>query len=234
MQLGDLFTQLSFGPLSGLSIGAEGAGSIPVPSQRKVASFVNTGLKQLYARFNLNEKELILRISTGVDTYLLTKEFADNDPTVGLKYIQDNITDPFLEDILKILKVLDVDGLELPVNDKGDELSVFTPNDYTLLVPLPEEDTVYTVVYQSKHTDIPLTAPIVLSQEILLPFILVPALEAYVAYLVFSPMNGQEHTAKAIEHFQRYEMLCSEIEIRDLVSTSRIETHAKLDDRGFA
>ena len=61
MKLLDLFERLSFGELSNLAIGMEGAGTIRESDQRKVLAHVNDGLLQLYSRFILQTKYLFLR-----------------------------------------------------------------------------------------------------------------------------------------------------------------------------
>lgn len=233
MQLQELFQRLSFGALSNLSIGGEGTGVIPPAHRVRLAAFVNTSLQTLYARFNLLERELTLRLYTGYPTYLLEERFADTHPATGPKFIEDNSGNIFTEDVVKILQVFNEDGDEIAMNDPGDPTAVFTPTSTSLLVPWAVDGDCLHVLYQAKHPKIQHTAPVEATQEILLPEALIPALEAHVAYQVFSPMNGQEHVAKAAEQLARYETLCLEVEVRDLASTSLIQTHTKLEDRGF-
>ena len=56
---------------------------------------------------------------------------------------------------------------------------------------------------------------------------------ALVAYQVFAAMNGTENASKAGEHLGRFEMICSDAETRDQATTSLVQTHSKLEDRGF-
>lgn len=233
MKLSELFNRLSLGVLSNLAIGGEGSGSIPPNSQSKVAMHVGNSLIALYGRFNLLEREMVVRIYETVDTYRFEKKFADMDPTVGPKYIEDTIDNIFTEDVFKILGIFNEQGEEIPMNDPGNPESLYTPNSASLLVPMPVTGDVYHLLYQAKHPKIISAIPVNLAQDILLPEILVPALEAHVAYQVLSPMNGQEQAVKAAEHLARYEMLCLEAETKDQVTTSLVQTHTKLDDRGF-
>jgi hypothetical protein len=70
-------------------------------------------------------------------------------------------------------------------------------------------------------------------QEIDLPFTLEGALTAYIAYMVFSHMNGQDNSAKAQEHLSMYDMICGEVTDQDLVSQNGNTTLTKFDKRGF-
>lgn len=233
MTLDELFTQLSFGVLSGLAQGGEGSGTVPEAFQPKIASLVNTTLTGLYSRFLLLEREVIVRIYSNVHEYRLERQFAWLDNTIGPKYIEDSTVNVFTGDVLKILQVFNAYGEEMTLNDPGDPTSLYTPSPTVLLVPAAVTNDSYHVLYQAKHPKIKIDAPVDLTQQISLPEVLVPALEAHVAYQVISPMNGPEHTQKAAEHLARFEMLCAEIDQKDLVTTSLIETHTKLEDRGF-
>jgi hypothetical protein len=233
MMLSELFERLSLGVLSNLAIGGEGSGTIPVQHQVRLALFANTALQTLYARFNLLERELVLRLYTGFYTYDLKAEHADTADVSAWKFIEDNSGNIFTEDVVKVLQIFNEDGDELNMNDPGDETAVYTPTSTSLLVPFAEDGDCLHVLYQAKHPVISRDLPLDLTQAIILPEPLVPALEAHIAYQVFSSMNGQEHSVKAAEYLARFDAICLEAEVRDLASTSLIQTHTKLEDRGF-
>lgn len=234
MKLEDLFSKLSLGVLSNLAIGSEGQGTIPPQHQHRLAMMVDNALVQLYGRFNLLEREMVIRIYGSWTEYPFEKRYADMDPTIGPKFIEDSSANPFTEDVLKILQIFNEWGEEIVLNDPGDATSLFTPNSRLLLVPYPVDGDCYHLLYQAYHPKIVTAAPISLTQGILVPPVLVPALEHHVAYQVLSPMNGAEVTTKAGEHLARFEMICAEAEARDLASSSLTQTHMKLEDRGFA
>lgn len=233
MQLAELFNQLSLGVLSNLAIGGEGLGTIPAKSQPKLTMHVHNALTALYSRFNLLERELVIRVYDGLYDYPFEKKYADMDRTVGPKFIEDGPENIFTEDVFKVLAVYNNCWEEIVLNDPGDPTSLYTPNSSSLQVPMSTTGDSYHLLYQAKHPKLLWTAPVAMAQKILLPEILIPALEAHVAYQVFSPMNGAEHTAKAVEHLGRFEMLCLEVETKDFVTSSLVQTHTKLDDRGF-
>jgi hypothetical protein len=233
MDLEELFTNLSYGVLSGMSIGGEGTGVIPVQHRPKLVSYTNKSLLALYSRFVLVERELILRLIADRDTYVFEKVYADQDPTVGVKYIEDTAEAPFEEDLLKILQIFDQDMVEMRVNDPGDPRSLFTPDHKSLLVPLVRTAEYLHILYQAKHPKLVVAPPVGVTQQIFLPELLHAALEHHIAYQVFSPSTGQEHTVKASEHLAAYNALCLEVEVKDLATTSFVQSHTKLEDRGF-
>ena len=230
MTLADLFTSLSYGPLSNLAIGGEGSGAIPDQHKPRLTTLINQALTTICGRFPIFERELVLRVLDHMTTYPLKKIHANSDGTNVVKYIADSSYEPFLEDVLKIFRVYDENGWELPLNDAEEGLGLFTPLPDTLHVTQPVSGNAYFVQYQANHPKLKWDVP---SQEILLPAALMQPLECQVAYLVLSPMNGQEHAVKAGEALQRYEMICQEIEGKDLASTSWISSTTKLNERGF-
>lgn len=234
MTLEELFANLSYGVLSNLAVGGSGSGTVPSQHQKKLINHVNTSLTGLYGRFNLYEKEISIEILEDKTEYALKKIHAVTDATIGVdKFILDTVDNPFLEDVLKILTIYREYGVELPVNDPGQETSVFTPTIDSLILPSDVPGDIYYVVYQSLPPKLLMAEPINLEQVILLPAVLVPPLEAHIAYQILSSLNGPENAAKGMEHLSRYEMLCLEIENKDLVTSSLVQTHTKLEDRGF-
>lgn len=231
MQLEELYSNLSLGVLSNLAIGDEGSGFIPYSDQKKVALAINKGLLALYGRFILSEKEVQIRAYDGKTLYPLKKIYADQDATVvAQKFITDTVDAPFIEDVLRIFDVYDNKGTKLELNDPIGTGPVYTPNPTTLQIVEPVTGNTYFAMYQARH---PKVIAEDLAQEIELPDVLMTALEAYVAHCIMSPMNGQEHTMKAAEHYAAYDMFCEDVLAKDLISTSLNSDTEKLYDRGF-
>lgn len=229
MTLEDLYTSLSLGVLSNLVEGDEGSGMIPHRHQAKVVNAVNQALTTLHGRFLLQVQEVQIRAYSSMTLYPLRKIYADQDATlVTQKFISDTVELPFKDDVLKILEIFDDDGVKIPFDVDG--AKIFLPNPSTIQLAEPVTGDTYFILYQAKH---PKLLPNTLEQEVSLPEILVPALEAFVAHLILSPKNGQEHAAKSAEYYAKYEMVCSEVEDKDLVSTSLAQSSEKLDERGF-
>lgn len=230
MQLSELLTSLSLGVLQNLAVGGGGSGSIPAQHMNKVVSAVNQGLTALYTRFQLVEKEVIVRSYDALTTYPLKRIYADsNAAVVPQKFIADTPEEPFLEDVIKVLSIYDEAGTELSFNSSEPGCTLFTPNFYTLQILAPVTGVNYYVLYQARHATLSRDP----SQTIDLPIVLNEALECFVAYKILSSMNGQEHAAKAMEHFARYDAICTEAVNNDTLTTSFVGQLGKLDDRGF-
>lgn len=231
MKLHELFQNLSFGEFANLTIGDEGAGTIPVQHQPKILAYTNQALTKLYSRFVLAEKELALDAQDEITIYPLHRKYAATDPTpVYKKYISDIFDNPYIGDLIKIRAVYDEVGERLPMNDPLNEASVYTPSFDTLQINAPKTGNTYFVVYQARHAAL---LPDDLDQEIVLPEPLVEALQAQVAHKVFAAMTGEEHSRRAQELLARYELICREVEQRDLASDSMSEGTTKLEMRGF-
>lgn len=232
MQLNDLFANLSYGPLANLALGNEGAGLVSSAQETRIVTFANKALLALYKRFPIFEKEVIIVTQDGKTLYPLERIYAQTDATeVPHKHIVDSVADPFIEDVLRIQRIYDDFKNDVPINDSGDCFSIFTPSMTTLQIPDAGEGDIYYVIYQAEPVKL---VPGDMTQEIPVPPALEDALEAYVAYQVYSPMNGQEHVARAAEYLARYEMLCDEVERRDSVRSSLIDSQDKFCERGWA
>ncbi len=231
MDVNKLFERLSYGELSNLSISDEGGGIIIVPKQPAILAYANEALTRLYSKFMLREDSFPLRIFDHVTRYHLIKRYALTTPNPILGdhlYIEDSPHNPFLDDVIKVTLVTNLSGFIYPLNDRSDYRSLYTPSPKSLQIPRPIQDVVLGVIYQANH-------PILINttDEIDLPETLEGALTAYIAYQVYSNMNGQENAAKAVEHMARYEMICQNTIDQDLVGSSISETNTKFYERGW-
>jgi hypothetical protein len=233
MTLNELLTSLSHGNLSNLRVGGSGSGTIPDEHKAKVVGYVNQALLKLYTKFVLSEKELTLQTYDNIMGYPLRSIHADTDSNnTAQKYIRDTEWDKFEGAVVKVLAVFNEVGDEIPLNREDDPSSMFTPYIDTLQIPYARTGDVYFVQYQAKH--LTLTADD-LAQEVNVPSSLTEALSDYVAYAAISPMNGPEHSAKAFEYLQKFEMQCDQVLQKDLVNSSVVSTVTnKFEDRGFA
>lgn len=240
MNVTQFLARLSRGPLSNLSMSNDGDGTIAETKHPKMVDYLNEALLKLYARFDLLEKELILELDETVTNYKLRSAYAVStalaNPT-NPHYIQDSVDNPFVDDLLKVLRVYTTSQTDLPLqlalNDDNHPKSVFTPQHDILQVPDPVAGVPLYIMYQASHPVLSGDGDGYLDAEIIVPTILEPALISYASYLTYSHMNGQEHAAKAAEHLGAYEGLCAEILDRDMVNSSLASTNLKFHDRGF-
>ena len=230
MKLEDLFSRLSYGELSNLSIGNEGRGSIREEDQAKVTAHVNDGLLRIYSRFVLSSKQLLIEQVRHITNYHLIPKYAESSGSdVEWPYIKDLPDDKFLGDLIRVLSVSDDRG-ELPLNDTGNPNSLFTPYPQVLQVPEPRAGKPLSIEYQARHIILENDD---LDQEIVIPFVLEGALQSFVAYKIFSHMNGQDNQVKSQEHLNTYDGICMDVEARDLVNATTATSHYKLEERGF-
>jgi hypothetical protein len=232
MNVEELFTKLSHGPLSNLSLANSGDGTIADNSQGKIIDYLNDGLNRLYTKFVLSEKELIIRMIDGITNYYMMSRFsqsghdaASSDPV----YILDGLN-PFIDDVIKILQVFGPQRRELPLNDSENSHSLFTPKFNQLQVPRPIGSAPLSVLYQAKHKKIQYG---ILSQDISLPESLNEPLEVFIASRVFSHMNGQENTLKSQEHYSMYQLLIGENIDNDSLNTSMSNTNTNFERKGW-
>lgn len=230
MKLLSLFERLSFAELSNLSIGMEGAGTIRDEDQRKVLAHTNDGLLQLYSRFILKTKYLLIEEQEHITQYHLIEKYTESKDCVEYPYIKDLIGERFTGDLIRILEVYGDCGEQFVLNDTEDCHSLFTPSPQTLQIPNPRTGRPKHILYQARHNII---NNIDAEAWVEIPFVLEGALQAYIAHKIFSHMNGQENLLKSQDHYATYERICQEVEAKDLVSTSVSNSIHKLTERGF-
>jgi hypothetical protein len=236
VKLNELFKRLSYGELSNLAIGSEGVGSIPEDAQNRIVNYTNEALLRLHSRFLLRENLLFIEQLEHLTYYYLLKRFARSQltdppcPNTPHLYIIDHEDEPFQDDVIKIMQVIDQEGTILVLNDVECEDSVYTPQPNLLQLPKPVDGQVLAIEYQARHPKLEFDDP---CQEIDLPFVLEGALTSYIGYKAYSHMNGQENAAKAMELMQLFEAICTEVEAKDTVSQTRTTTLTKFHARGF-
>jgi len=234
MQLNELLTKLSYGELSNLSLGSNGAGSIKITERPKVIDHVNDGLLKIYTRFSLLEKNVIIEQVTHITNYHLKSRYSEsNQSDEPYLYIKDKMAEPFTEDVIKITEVFDSTGKVRPLNDRNNVNSVFTPLPDTLQVPRPVAGQALAILYQARHPLLEREGDNVLSQDIDLPIYLNNALQSYVAYKIFGNMNGQENLVISQTHLDAFNAACSEVIINDSVNNTFATSQTKLESRGF-
>lgn len=232
MKLSDLFTKLSYGELSNLSIGCDGAGTIELAQQPKVVNYVNDGLTRLYSKYVLKEADVIIQLQNFITEYYLLDRYASNNPSPDPEdtlYILDYPSSPFEEDVIKIIRATDAEGNILSLNDPENKESFFTPQYNVLQVPFPIQDVIIGVVYQARH---PIMTHTNLDATIDLPVSLYEALQSFVAHKIFFHMGG-DNLNIAAGHLANFDRICDEVKMADTANTSSSQTSSKFNKRGF-
>lgn len=237
MLISDLFTNLSFGELSNLSIGNEGNGTIKDSEQPKIVHYANQALTLIYSRFAHKVDYVNIMLVDGVTEYRLDPVHNVSDTDAGntaVRFIQDTASDPFTGNFLKIRSVRDVEDLseDLLLNDTRANLTVKTTSYDTLRIAEPEAGKMLQIEYQMRHSKLAIS-PVDPSEKIEIFPLLEEALEMKVAQRVFSSMNGEENAAKAARLSQEFSSYLALMDDRDLLQLSSTADHDKLTDRGF-
>lgn len=233
MNVANLFEALSYGELKNLSMSSEGGGSIREEDQHTVILYANEALTRLYSRFVLKEKDVLIELVDHITNYHLIRQYAEScydEEIVPFPYIKDLGREPFTEDVIKILSVINSNGEELPLNDAEHPRSLFTPQANVLQVPRPIDRQSLGVLYQARH---PILSREDLEQPIEVPAVLQGALTSYIAHKVYGGMNTQEAVAISQGHYANYEAVCAEIVDKDLVNTSVSQTNSRFQKRGW-
>lgn len=234
MEIVELFRRLAYGELSNLSIN-QGDGKLNPDKHPQMIQYVNEALLDLYSRFVLRERNLILELNEHVLNYHLSRQFAVSSDSgdVRHRYIVDCSEQPFEDDVIRILSVWDEKGNKLVLNDVNDPCSLFTPRPHTLQVNNPKDGVKLAIIYQARHPKIDDKSDQAINEKIDIPFSLETAVQTFIAHKTYSHMNGQENTIKGQEYLAAYEATCLGVEQRDLVNQSFHTSHHKLEQRGF-
>ena len=203
-----------------------------------LATFIDEGLLRLYSRFIIKERHLFLEMRPGITFYHLTKLYSvqgGDTSRVPYPYIMDLPNDPFLEDVIKVLNIVDSDGVTRPLNDHSKSNSLFTPQFNIIQNLYPRDLECLSVAYQAKPTSVlvPKFESWDSDAEVFLPDALIPALTAYVAYLYYSPIGSQESSSIATANLMMYEQVCRDVERMDLVNNSMSCTNTRFGQNGW-
>lgn len=231
MTLDDLYERLAIGELTNLAI--VNGGVLVEEAKSKVVLYANDALKRLYTRFPLKTDQLFLQPVGWITRYSLSKVNAktqQNGDHTRTYYIQDTASEPFSDDVIKVLSVYNRHGFEVPLNKPSDPMSVFTLQPTLLQIPHPGDHNILAVMYQAYHPFLTLDET---GSPIQLPEFLMEALTSYIASKVFSHMNGQENVAKSQEFMNTFETICVETEQQDLVTLGTASGSVRFCENGW-
>lgn len=242
MNLQDILNDLTYGELANTYVSGylqDEFESEPDPATyARLLSHINVALRQLYKEFFLRSEEHYIALSEEKTTYKLHTDYAqtnvDSPIDIADRYIMDTTDNPFYDNILHIESVFDEDGVELPLNDATQDLSVYTPNFRTIQVPYPEDGMTIAVQFRATHPVIPYTDETFdpSTVEVELPNSLHEALILYITGRMLRPMGG-ERTADSMAYFQLYK---DSIQIvKDEGLEIQVEhNNERFEDRGWA
>ncbi|HEY7823548.1 MAG TPA: hypothetical protein VIG24_11960 [Acidimicrobiia bacterium] len=235
MKLIEIFDQLSHAELSQMKLGNGDLAMNPRDYPR-VARSINLGLDALHKRFSLKRGKVIVGLEIGLDTYVLSREYAESNTRSQqpVKYILDS-NNPFQDTILKIESIFDEEGEKVPLNVLGDPKSIHTTDERTLLVPeVTEADLTRRVMYRKGHrqlTESDWSSPD--NTEVDLPYSHLEALCYFVASRLLNPLGGNEQGNHEGRYYMNlYEKACNELKGQGM-EIERDYGAEKFRSRGF-
>jgi len=234
MLLSDLFEQLTIGELSQLSLSGIDEIGISECNYIKVVPHIQLGLTELHKRFPVRMQEVIVQQYDSITDYELNSKFAvtNKESEAPIKYIEDSIFEPFVNNVLRIESIHDEDGQELFLNDSGEYWSVHTSSYNTIHVPLPEKENVMSVMYRADHDKIPIIELDPYTTEINVPLSLLEALLFYVAARVYTNLNSDGAISDGNNYMQKFEASCVRAEEANTINRDNT-ANKKLDKMGW-
>lgn len=206
MTLDDIFKQLAVGELQ--HTGDVENGAIKQGSYQRIASHVELALLDLFTRFPLKERELILDQDDNTTFYTLHSRHALSTGDNGeQKYINDT-NNPFTDDIIAIQSIWNEDGTMVPLNDSNCSTSIFSPAPTTLQILEPVTGNSNFIIYRAAHEKLgTVTDPTAVDIDV--PANVMTAILAYVANRAYSSNQSKEAQVIASQYLAKYEMACT-------------------------
>lgn len=234
MKISELFSQLSYGELSNLTIGGDGSGSVPKEHQPKLIHHTQQVLTNLYSRFAHRKAYIVLKQDALVHKYRIHPLFAVTDTTpnnTAARHIIDTEASPFTTPIIKILSIKKImeDGslaeVDLLINDDTRIGAIKTLAYDEIFIREPVQDELLLVEVQLNHPVIAL--PVDLTAEIFLAPVLEEALVLKICARVYGGMNGQDNMIKSQSLNAAYESVLQMVQFEDLLQNTSTEDHAR-------
>lgn len=228
MILKELLTRIATGELSNLAWADNG--NIKQDKLDTTVKMVNEVLNKIYSQFYLKYDHIFVELQKGKTTYDITSEHLmgkDLKPSWN-KYLWQPGKE-FKDDLLKIVSVKTSNGIYLPLNDPDEFYNVTTSFYNRIVIPNFKPEWKLQVIYVCKHKELTATK---LDEKIDLPESLIPAVCAYVAYMVHNNMNTELSVANANKYLQLYNSIIQE-NINTDISIYPKETFDKFHKRGW-
>jgi len=214
MKITEIFLALSYGELSSQVSLIDVSTGVKPEHYSRMISHINIGLTNLYERFNIKLGDTYILMLDGVAEYHLNSKHAfSNTDSTAQKYIVDTPDKPFLDNALKIVEAFTEIGEPLPINDRTEDKSIFTPSQLSVQIPWKVAGDVINVIYRATPDTIP-TADFgdIEDVEVDLPRSYLEPLLYFIAYRHFAGVGGQSATPTSNGYYQKYLARCAEIE----------------------
>ena len=180
MKLAEIFDYLANGELAQHYVAKTECGTIEPENYHKLIPNINMALLELYKRFPVVRKSVLIKVKGGITNYALREGHSLVNGTAIHKYIVDTVDEPFTADILLIEDVVDEGGVTLYLNEDTTRYSIYTPIFDTVVIPAPEDGQYLIVGYRATPAKIPSVAVDPEEIDVILPPVMLEALLLYV------------------------------------------------------
>lgn len=214
--LKDLFSSLASGEFSNITLTKDRNGNLDESHYNQVISHINLGLVEIYKRFKLMEKEVVLYAYPERTFYYLRPEFtAKSGSITEEKYIeQPEGYDGFLN-LIEVKAVYNEEQKEVVLNNRFYIPSIRQVSDDVLQIKNLEAPHKFSIVYQAHPSPIVLNDSFDLNYYTLnIPKTIIEPLLYYVASRVYKPMGANNSTVnadKSDSFQQKYELACQKL-----------------------
>ena len=208
----DVMEYAKYGELSQLAVGEQldsDDSARVIDAEKKVLSYINLGLVELYKRFNLKTDETTVTMVEGQTLYTIS---ASNFNSVYELY--------------------DELGAKYPLNDESNDNSIMTPSYNTLQIVNPSAGSVIYVIYNASPDRLVWAEDL---STIIVPIApaMLEALLHYIGYRAHSAMHG-EINAENNTHYMRFESSCARmLELGVVPTDDSLVSGEKLEQKGF-
>ena len=219
MKLAEIFEYLAHGELAQHYVASTSCGTIEPENYHKLIPNINMALLELYKRFAVLRKDLLIEVSNSRTDYPLREKFATSSTIPAIhKYILDSPLEPFKGDILLIEDVVDEGGVVLYLNEDTTEYAIYTPTFDTVTIPAPEDGQYLAVGYRAAPERIPSVGIDPEEYEVLLPPVMLEALLLYVYSKYHTGLDEQLVEGTRVNFTREFEKSVSRVEFGTLVN----------------
>ena len=212
MTVADIIEDAKYGELAQLGIAKQLDSANEAEqtiAEKKVLSYLNLGLIELYKRFALRTEEEVVVMSENITLYTITSATFNS-----------------------LYGVFNELGAPYPVNDEDDLSSIMTPSYNVLQVPNPSEGGALYVLYNSAPDRIVWAADLT-TLTVPIPPALLEAMLHYIGYRAHGAQDGNVQ-AENNTHYMRFEASCKRAEEFGVITADALVSDEKLEKRGWA
>ena len=219
MKLTEIFHILEQGELQGQTSLIDTVTGVRPENYEKVISYVNLALTNLYERFNIKLGDSYILMLPGVSEYHLDSKYAVANPNghPSVRYILDSTENPYKDNALKIIEAFTEIGEPLPINDRTEEKSIFTPSQLSVQIPWKNDGDVINIVYRAAPGVIRLSEYDDIGDiEVDIPRTYLEPLLYFIAHRHFASVGGKSGTPTSQGYYQKFLARVQEIELNGI------------------